>query len=73
MVRFGRIERLIRLNAGNDRRLEDARLLELVDIGFRDASLLSSCRKDLRPVLGADVGSLPVALARVRRAAELTL
>ena len=65
VIVFGRIERLVRLNASDDRRLEDGRLLELVDVGFRDTPLLESCRKDRRPVLSAHVRSLSVEFGRI--------
>jgi hypothetical protein len=55
MIVLGRIERLRRLDRGDDRRAEDMGLVQLPDIGGRHLLLRGALSEDRRAVLGAAV------------------
>src|SRR5438067_10803656 len=73
VIVLGRIEGLVQLDTGNDRRLEDGRLPELVDVGLRDPGLLGAGRKDRRAVLRAYVRALAIELGRIVGHGEVNL
>src|SRR3712207_8426503 len=61
------VERLQRLQTGDDLPVEDAGPVELVDVRFGDALLVGVGVEDRRAVLRPDVRPLPVQRGRVVR------
>jgi hypothetical protein len=73
MVLLGGIEGLQFHNLGHNRRMEDPRLIQLLDIRFRDPLLRWVRVENNRPVLRTYIGSLPVELRRIVRDVEENL
>ena len=73
MVILGRVEGPIGLDLRDDRRVEDACLIELSDIALGDPRLLRIRREDRRSILGADIGPLAIELGRIMGDREINL
>ncbi len=67
MIGLGLEERLERLDPGDDRGVEYAGLVELLDVRLGDLLLPGVCVEDRRAILPADVGALTIELRRVVR------
>jgi hypothetical protein len=67
MIGLGRVENLVRFDFGDDGAGEDVSLVELGDIGLRDAGLFAGLREDRRAVLRPDIRPLAVEFGRVSR------
>src|SRR5215831_1467344 len=73
MVVLGCVELPIRLDLGDDCPIEDARLVELSDIGLGDPRLLGIRRKDCRAILCADIRTLAIELGWIMDDREINL
>ena len=71
MVLFGGVELAVRLDFGDDRCIEDACSVQLRDVGFSDARLVSALWEYSRAILRAAVGTLPVKLSWIMRDREV--
>src|SRR5258708_1482618 len=73
MIVLGRVELPIRLDLCHDGRVEDARLVELRNIGLGNPGLLRIRRKDGRAILRADIRTLAIELGWVMGDREIDL
>ena len=65
IIILSRVEILVGLDLGDDRSIEYVHLVELGDIGLRDACLLRIGGRNRRAILAPDIGALPVELCRI--------
>jgi len=65
MIVLGRVELPIRLDLRDDRSIEEARLVELRNIGLGNPGLLRIRRKDCRAILRANIRTLAIELGRI--------
>src|SRR5260370_41725331 len=73
MIVLRRVELTIRLDLCHDGSVEDARLIELPNIGLGTPRLLRIRRKDGRAVLRADIRTLAIELGRIMGDREVDL